>query len=98
MPVSGWATVRPAHFDGSGVIRPGGQYQGPKLLIRYTGDMANMVDPQNLESPRVSIPGLKPPVWDFSPTDDGDPCEVDVFNAMIREFRDQDLAGRPDVE
>ena len=75
-----------------------GLYLGSRLLIRYTGHMANVVDPQNLESPRVSIPGLKPPVWDFSPTDDGDPCEVDEFNAMIRELRDQDWAVHPDAE
>jgi hypothetical protein len=59
--------------------------------------MANVVDPQNSLS-QSTIPGLKPPVWDFSPTDDGDPSEVDAFNAMIRELRDQDSAVHPDAE
>jgi hypothetical protein len=56
--------------------------------------MANVVDPQNLMSSSVSIPGLKPPVRDFSAADDGDPCEVDAFNALIRELRDQELPVR----
>jgi hypothetical protein len=60
--------------------------------------MANVVDPQNLVAPSISIPGLKPPVRDFSPTDGGDPCEVDAFNAMIRELRDQELAVRSVVD
>ncbi|MGO9259058.1 MAG: hypothetical protein ACLQU1_22470 [Bryobacteraceae bacterium] len=60
--------------------------------------MANVVDPRNFVAPSISIPGLKPPVWDFSPADDGDPREVDAFNAMIRELRDQDLGVRPDAE
>jgi hypothetical protein len=60
--------------------------------------MANVVDPRNFVPPRISIPGLKPPVWDFSPSDDGDPIEVDAFNAMIRELRDQELPVRPDAE
>ena len=64
----------------------------------YTEDMANVVDPRTFGAPSVSIPGLKPPVWEFSPSDDGDPCEVDAFNAMIRELRDQDVAVRRDVE
>lgn len=49
-------------------------------------------------APSIPIPGLKPPVWDFSPTDDGDPREVDAFNAMIRDLRAQDLAVRLDAE
>jgi hypothetical protein len=60
--------------------------------------MAKVVDPQNLAAPGMSIPGLKPPVWDFSPTDDGDPSEVDAFIAMIRDFRDQESAVRPDAK
>jgi hypothetical protein len=60
--------------------------------------MANVVDPRNFVGLNISIPGLKPPVWDFSPADDGDPYEVDAFNAMIRELRDQDSAGSPDAE
>jgi len=58
--------------------------------------MANVVNPQNVAAPSISIPGLKPPVWDFSPADDGDPREVEAFNSMIRELRDQDLGVRPD--
>jgi hypothetical protein len=60
--------------------------------------MANVVDPQNLAAPSRAIPGLKPPVWDFSPTDDGDPSEVDAFNAMIRRLREQELAAHSDAE
>ena len=60
--------------------------------------MANVVDPQNSVAPSRSIPGLKPPVWDFSPADDGDPSEVDAFIAMIRNLRDQELAVRPDTK
>ncbi len=80
----------------SGVSRPSGF--GTKGVIGYTEDMANVVDPRNFVAPSISIPGLKPPVWDFSPADDGDPREVDAFNAMIRELRDQDLGVRPDAE
>lgn len=54
--------------------------------------MAKVVDPRNLHEQKVPIPGLKPPVHDFTPTDDGDPREVDGFNAMIREFRNQSPA------
>jgi len=60
--------------------------------------MANVVDPRNFVAPSLRIPGLKLPVWDFSPTDDGDPSEVDAFNAMIRGLRDQDLAIHDDAE
>jgi hypothetical protein len=60
--------------------------------------MARVVDPRNFVEPTISIPGLKPPVWDFSPTDDGDPYEVDTFNAMIRGLRDQDSAVSSDGE
>ncbi|MGA2130797.1 MAG: hypothetical protein ABSH50_00650 [Bryobacteraceae bacterium] len=52
--------------------------------------MAKVVDPQNYTAPSMLIPGLKPPVWDFSLTDDGDPAEVEAFHAMTRELRDQD--------
>jgi len=37
----------------------------------------------------VFIPGLKPPVRDFAPSDDGDPSEVDAFDRLIRKFRNQ---------
>ena len=60
--------------------------------------MANVVDPQNFVAPIISIPGLKPPVREFSPTDDGDPSEVDAFNTMIRELRDQEWSIRPDAK
>ena len=60
--------------------------------------MANVVDPRNFAAPGISIPGLKQPVWDFSTADDGDPREVDTFNAMIRELRDRDSAVRSDAE
>jgi hypothetical protein len=35
----------------------------------------------------VFIPGLKSPVRDFAPSDDGDPSEVDAFIEMIRNLR-----------
>jgi hypothetical protein len=60
--------------------------------------MANVVDPQNFVAPNISISGLKPPVREFSPTDDGDPSEVDAFNAVIRELRDQDRPVSPDAK
>jgi len=52
--------------------------------------MAKVVDPRNPAPLRVPIPGLKAAVWDFAPTDDADPAEVDAFNEMIRELRDKD--------
>jgi hypothetical protein len=54
--------------------------------------VAKVLDSRHFEAPNVSIPGLKSPVWDFSPTDDGDPSEVDAFNAMVRALRNQDEA------
>jgi hypothetical protein len=57
--------------------------------------MAKVVDPQQLHDSRVSIPGLKPPIREFWPVDDGDPAEVDAFNHMIRELRDQSPAVPP---
>jgi hypothetical protein len=57
-----------------------------------------MVNPENLPDPKVSIPGLKPPVRDFAPFDDGDPAEVDAFNKMIREIRNQSSAPQPGRE
>ena len=41
-------------------------------------------------------PGLKPPVRNFAPSDDGDPSEVDAFIKMIRELRHQSPAARTD--
>jgi hypothetical protein len=52
------------------------------------------MDPRDLRDDRAVIPGLKPPVTEFCPTDDGDPSEVDAFNRMIRELRNQNSAGR----
>jgi hypothetical protein len=59
--------------------------------------MAKVVDPRNLPGVRVPIPGLKPPVRDFSASDDGDPAEVDAFNQMIRELRDRNPAASGDA-
>ncbi len=56
--------------------------------------MAKVVDPQTLPDPGTTIPGLKPPVRDFTPADDGDPSEVDTFNQMIRGLRDHNPAAR----
>jgi hypothetical protein len=47
-----------------------------------------------LLDPGITIPGLKPPVRDFTPVDDGDPSEVDAFNQTIRELRDQNSAAQ----
>lgn len=60
--------------------------------------MAKVVDPRKFVGPSIFIPGLKPPIWDFSPADDGDPYEVDQFNALIRELRNQDSTVKPDAE
>ena len=55
--------------------------------------MAKVVNPKNLPAPKVFIPGLKPPVRNFAPSDDGDPSEVDAFIKMIRELRHQSPAA-----
>jgi hypothetical protein len=60
--------------------------------------MAKVVDPRNLAAPSISIPGLKGPVWEFDPSDDGDPSDVDAFIEMIRGLRNQDRVVRPDGE
>jgi hypothetical protein len=60
--------------------------------------MANLVDPRNLPEREVSIPGLKPPIEEFVPSDDADPSEVDRFNAMVRELRNQNSAEQTDGE
>jgi hypothetical protein len=67
-------------------------------LFRYTGGMAKVVDPRTLPDTKACIPGLKPPVREFVPSDDSDPSEVDAFNRMIRELREQSSAFHPDVE
>ena len=55
--------------------------------------MAKVVNPRALPDPEVSIPGLKPPVRDFSPSDDAAPSEVDAFIEMIRRLRNQSPAA-----
>jgi hypothetical protein len=45
------------------------------------------VDPHKLPEPKAGIPGLKPPVREFDPSDDTDPAEADAFNQMIRQLR-----------
>jgi hypothetical protein len=56
--------------------------------------MAKVVNPRSLRASKMSIPGLKPPVRSFAPTDDGDPCEVDAFIKMIRELRNQSRSAK----
>jgi hypothetical protein len=46
-----------------------------------------IVDPHKLPEPKAGIPGLKPPVREFDPSDDTDPAEADAFNQMIRQLR-----------
>jgi hypothetical protein len=58
--------------------------------------MAKVVNPRSLPPTKVFIPGLKPPVQNFAPTDEGDPSEVDAFIKMIRELRDQKPAAHTD--
>jgi len=55
--------------------------------------MANVVDPRKLPDSNTCIPGLKPAVREFAPSDDGDPSEADAFNRMIRELRNQSPAS-----
>jgi hypothetical protein len=55
--------------------------------------MAKVVDPRELPDSKVRIPGLKPPVCEFAPSDDSDPSEADAFNRMIRELRNQSPAA-----
>jgi hypothetical protein len=45
----------------------------------------------------ISIPGMKPAVIEFAPCDDADPAEVDEFNEMIRNLRDQGAAVYPET-
>jgi hypothetical protein len=49
--------------------------------------MANVVDPRMLRDTKIRIPGLKPAIREFVPSDDSDPSEVDAFKRMIRELR-----------
>jgi hypothetical protein len=55
--------------------------------------MAKLVDPRQLPDQNVFIPGLKPPVREFAPSDDSDPSEADAFNRMIRDLRNQSPAS-----
>jgi hypothetical protein len=61
--------------------------------IQYGGVMAKVVDPRKLPDQKVRIPGLKPAVGEFTPSDDRDPSEADAFNRMIRELRNQSPAN-----
>jgi hypothetical protein len=58
--------------------------------------VAKVVNPKSLPDPKISIPGLKAPVRDFVPSDDGDPSEVDAFIKMIRELRHQGPVAHTD--
>ena len=58
--------------------------------------MAKVVNPRDLPATTVFIPGLKPPVRNFAPSDDGDPSEVDSFIKMIRELRHESPADGVD--
>ncbi len=55
--------------------------------------MARIVNPDNLPDPKVPIPGLRPPVIEFTPCDNSGPAEADTFNRMIRELRNQNPAS-----
>jgi hypothetical protein len=55
--------------------------------------MAKVVNPRELPDSKVCIPGLKPPVREFAPSDDSDPAEADAVNRMIRELRNQNPAS-----
>jgi hypothetical protein len=64
--------------------------------FRYTTIMAKVVDPGTLPDANIRIPGLKPGVLEFLPSDDSDPSEVGAFNRMIRELRKGNAAPRSD--
>ena len=55
--------------------------------------MAKVVNPESLPARKVLIPGLKPPVRQFTPSDDGDPSEVEAFIKMIGRLRNQSPAA-----
>ena len=57
--------------------------------------MAKVVDPRVLQDQVITVPGIKPPVHEFVPSDGGDPLEVDAFNQMIRDLRRQNLILLP---
>jgi len=58
--------------------------------------MAKVVNPKSPPATKVFIQGLKPPVRNFAPSDDGDPSEVDAFIRMIRQLRHQSPAAGAD--
>lgn len=60
--------------------------------------MAKVVDPRSLPDLPVFIPGLKPAVEDFFPSDDGDPSGVDAFIRMIRQLRNEGPVVRADAK
>ncbi len=61
--------------------------------------MATFLDPHNLpeRKRKTPIPGLKPPVTaaDFTRGEEFDPKEVDDFNRMIRELRNEGAPPKP---
>jgi len=66
-----------------------------RVLAGDSGYMAKVVDPRGLADREINIPGLKPPVREFGPLDNGDPSEVDAFNKMIRGLRNQSMTDLP---
>jgi hypothetical protein len=60
--------------------------------------MAKVVDPRELPDAKISIPGLKPAVREFAPSDDSDPSEADTFNRMIWELRNQSSASSANLK
>jgi len=62
--------------------------------------MAKIVDIEALQGPSLAIPGLKlkAPVWDFCPSDDGNPREVDAFTEKIQQMRNRNDAVLPEIK
>ena len=58
--------------------------------------MAKLVDPRTMPDSATFIPGLKPAVREFAPTDDADPSEVDEFIQLVRRIRDESTAAQTD--
>jgi hypothetical protein len=54
--------------------------------------MARAIDPRKLKPQPRSIPGLKPPVFSFSPQDKDAPEEAQEFHAFIRKLRRESIA------
>jgi hypothetical protein len=74
------------------------RHAGGQHRFRCTRNTVKVVDPRSLPDQAILIPGLKPPVREFGPSDDNDPSEVDAFNQMIRELRNQSPAAHPDAK